>query len=58
MKNPRITPTFKIEFSDVAISAGLVLLGVGLYLSINIGVALSVEGALLIIAGFLSGIKK
>ncbi len=58
MRNPKLPNILKIEFSDVAISAGLVLLGVGLYLSVSIGVALSVEGFLLITAGFLSGIKK
>lgn len=37
-----------IDFSDVLIFMGLSLLGVGLFFCVGLGVALAVDGALLI----------
>ena len=38
----------RIEFSDVLVFSGLSLLGVGLFFWFGVGVALTVDGALLL----------
>jgi len=45
----------KIEATDVFQFMGLVLLGIGLFFWHGLGVALSVDGALLFLVGFLPG---
>ncbi len=47
-----------IELSDIILLLGLILIGSGLYLRIDLGTALAVDGALLLVLGLIMAPKR
>lgn len=48
----------RIETSDILIVAGLILLGLGLFLWLGRGIALTIEGALILILGIAANVAE
>ena len=48
----------KIDFTDIMMFLGLAFIGVGLFLYFGLGIALTVDGVLLLLLGFFGGAIK